>query len=115
MFQKDGSKRKRKQQQRTKSILHDRNGTCYLCMILNDDFRMKKVLQEHHVYPGSRRAASEAEGLKVMLCPEHHVFGAEAVHNNTENLRLLQRIGQQAFEESHTREEFIARFGRSYL
>lgn len=100
---------------RTKSIIYQPEGTCYLCMLLNDDYREKPVLQEHHIYPGSNRQASEENGLKVKLCPDHHVFGAEAVHNNIDNLRILQRIGQQVYEQGHTRGDFMRIFGRNYL
>lgn len=53
--------------------------------------------------------------MKVYLCLEHHTSGPAAVHNNHENMRLLQQDGQRAYERTHTREEFMARFGRNYL
>lgn len=57
----------------------------------------------------------QAEGLKVYLCLEHHISGKEAVHNNAEMMRLLREDGQKAFEQNHTREEFMELFGKNYL
>lgn len=39
----------------------------------------------------------------------------EAVHNNAEMMRLLREDGQKAFEQNHTREEFMELFGKNYL
>lgn len=114
MFQKKPSKKKRKRHKA--SILHEKDGTCYLCVKLNNDYSYKRGLQEHHVFGGvANRPISEAEGLKVYLCLHHHEEGPEAVQNNKENNRLVQQDAQRAFEETHTREEFTKLFGRNYL
>lgn len=112
---KNGKKPRKKRQKHKTSILHQKDGTCYLCMKLNQDYRYHKVLHEHHIYGGSNRKISEAEGLKVYLCLDHHVNGPEAVHNNHENMRIVQRDAQKAYERTHTREEFVKRIGRNYL
>jgi len=36
-------------------------------------------------------------------------------HNDAEVDDMLKRLGQKAFEESHSREEFMEIFGRNYL
>ena len=101
------------------SILQKKDGTCYLCMLLNNDYHKHDVLHEHHIFGGnSNRNHSEAEGLKVYLCLEHHMTGKDAVHNakNCQEIQeRLHKIGQQEFEKTHTREEFRKIFGRSYL
>lgn len=51
----------------------------------------------------------------MYLCPDHHELGPEAVHRNYEYMRLIQKDGQRAYEQTHTREEFMALIGRSYL
>ena len=51
----------------------------------------------------------------MYLCPEHHELGMEAVHKNYEYMRLIQKDGQRAYEQTHTREDFMALIGRSYL
>lgn len=113
MFPKE--KKKRKRRKHKPSILHCKDGTCYLCMKLNNDNRAHGTVHEHHVYNGSNRSISEEEGLKVYLCLMHHTAGPEAVHNNHENMRLLQRETQRAYEKTHTRQQFMDLIGRNYL
>lgn len=98
-----------------KSILQEKDGTCYLCAKLNFDYSKKSCLHEHHIFGGANRVHSEAEGLKVYLCIEHHEYGKEAVHLNHEMMRLLQEDGQRAFERTHTRQQFMEIFGKNYL
>lgn len=79
------------------------------------NFRVHRVVHEHHVYEGVNRAISEANGFKVYLCLAHHIDGPKAVHNNQENMRLLQRECQEEYELTHTREEFMSLTHRNYL
>ena len=117
LFPKTPAKKKRKRHKQ--SIMHKKDGTCYLCMLLNNDYRKHDGLHEHHIFGGeSNRNHSEAEGLKVYLCVEHHMTGKDAVHNAKNSQKVQERlhqIGQQEFEKTHTREEFRKIFGRSYL
>ena len=113
MYPKTPTKKKRKAHK--DSILHRKDGTCYLCMKLHGDDSYHEVLHGHHIFGGANRDHSEAEGLKVYLCLAHHTEGPEAVHKNAEVMRSLQQEGQQAFEEEHSREEFMQMFGRNYL
>lgn len=113
MFPKTKTKKKLKTHK--DSILQKRDGTCYLCGRLHGEYCYHEVLQSHHIFGGFNRDNSEAEGLKVYLCLAHHTEGPEAVHRNAEVMRLLQRDGQQAFEEEHSREEFMLTFGKNYL
>lgn len=105
----------KKRKKHKPSIMHTRDGTCYLCMKLNKDYRRHQTLHEHHVYGGPNRPISEAEGMKVYLCLEHHIIGPEAVHNNHENMRLLQQDAQRVYEQTHTRQEFMGLIHRNYL
>lgn len=112
-FPKDPGKRRRKRH--GKSILQEKDGRCYLCMILHGDFRDHKWLHKHHAFGGSRRKASEAEGLYVWLCPDHHELSPEAVHRSYAMMRLVQEDAQRAYEKAHTREEFMKLTGKNYL
>ena len=70
-----------------------------------------------HVYFGTaKRAVSEKYGFTVRLCNYHHNMGGKnSVHGNREmDLRLKEEF-QRRFEENHSREEFRALIGRSYL
>lgn len=97
------------------SVLHQKDGTCYLCIRLNADHSYYPTVQEHHIFDGPNRNHSEAHGMKVYLCVGHHTFGPESVHKNKANKRFLQREAQKAFEEEHSHEEFMEIFGRNYL
>ena len=100
-----------------KSIMHDKKDrTCFLCMLLNNDYDKRAGLQEHHAVPGtSGRRLSEKYGLKVYLCLQHHTDGPEAVHNNAANMRLVQRRAQDAFEKAHSHGEWMKTFGKNYI
>lgn len=113
MFPKPQRKKKRKKHK--DSILHCKDGTCYLCIKLRDDYRIYPVVHEHHVYDGPNRRISEAEGFKVYLCQSHHTDGKDAVHKNIDYMRMVQQDCQKAFEENHTRQEFMELIGRNYL
>ena len=113
MFPKPVNKKKRKRHKQ--SILHCKDGTCYLCIKLNDDRQIHRTVHEHHVYDGPNRGISEAEGFKVYLCPDHHMFSTQAVHTNIDNMRLLQQECQRVYEQTHTRKEFMALIGRNFL
>lgn len=116
MFPKE--RKKKKQKKHKKSILQDQGiKQCYLCK-LEGDGRIKPVHSHHIFYGNSERRISEAEGLTVNLCIEkHHQYGKESVHGNPGkgNDLLLRQIGQKEFEKTHSRKEFIGRFGKNYL
>ena len=99
-----------------KSIMHEKDGTCYLCMLLNRDDRTHSYVEEHHViYGKGNRPLSEKYGLKVYLCLEHHRTSREAVHMNWENDLVLKKEAQRIFERTHSRKEFREIFGISYM
>lgn len=100
-----------------KSIMHKKDGTCYLCMMFHSDFSQKQT-QEHHAIHGiGRRKLSEKYGLKVYLCFWHHTAdgGPEAVHKNAETDLLVKKEAQKAFEKRWPELEFRGIFGRNYL
>ena len=113
LFPKPKNKKKRKSHK--KSIMQEKNGTCYLCMKLHGDYRIHTYLEEHHIFGGPNRSVSEAEGLKVDLCLSHHREGQEAVHENAEIQKILKEDAQREYEKTHTREEFMGMIGKNYL
>lgn len=100
-----------------KSIMQDKEaGQCYLCCLLHRDYSIKTVRQEHHVMGGTaNRKLSEKYGLKVYLCPWHHLYGPEAVHKNAEIAEMLHKEAQKAFMRSYPELDFRATFGKNYL
>lgn len=97
------------------SIMHEKDGTCYLCIRLHDDYS-PKLIQEHHVIFGTaNRKLSEKYGLKVYLCLAHHEHGIEAVHMNAEIALILKKEAQKCFEEKYPDLSFLGIFGKNYL
>lgn len=92
-----------------KSILQDEK-VCYITGQTNN-------LHEHHIYAGSRRKISEREGFKVYLAGWLHNQSDEGVHgkNGKELDLMLKQHCQMKYEETHSREEFMALIGKNYL
>ncbi len=66
----------------------------------------------HHVYHGKKyREISDKAGFVLTLCEQCH----KNVHASRALDRLLQKSMQRAYEQKHSREEFIELFGRSWL
>lgn len=109
-------KHKRKKQHRIHkdSILHKKDGTCYLCR-KEGNWRIYGYTEEHHVFGGPLRKMSEAEGLKVYLCPEHHRTGKHAVHKDAAVARILKQEAQRAYEKRNSHDAFMALTGKNYL
>lgn len=98
-----------------KSIMHAKDGTCYLCMKLHQDFSVKPYVEEHHcIYGSARRKLSEKYGLKVYLCKEHHTTGCNAAHSNPEISEMLKVAAQNAFEKRYPDLDFLEVFGKNY-
>lgn len=98
-----------------KSIMHKKDGSCYLCMLLNNDYSDKPDLEEHHALFGSRHELAEKFGLKVYLCKKHHTAGGiEAVHFNPLLSSMLKDKAQRRFEEVYPNLDFMKIFGKNY-
>lgn len=63
------------------------------------------------IHGTSNRKNAEKYGLKVYLCQRHHT----EVHNDRKLDLVLITMAQKKFEETHTRDEFRAIFGKSWL
>lgn len=89
-----------------KSILQADKMHCFLCDRFTD-------LDEHHVFNGlAYRSKSEKDGMKVYLCRECHM----KIHDNMKKRIELKKMAQRVWEKTYgTREEFIDRYGKSYL
>lgn len=77
---------------------------CFICY--------SPYVQKHHIYKSNKcRKIADQEGLWVWLCPEHH----RQVHLDRKLDVAFMRLGQELFEETHTRTEFREKFNKSYL
>jgi hypothetical protein len=72
-------------------------------------------IHKHHIYAGPWRKTSEKYGAIAYLCYAHHNGSNNSVHLNHEIDLKLKQKWQKKFELTHTHDEFISIFGRSYL
>lgn len=97
-----------------KSIIQKDKTHCFLCgRNGNGD-----PLEKHHcIYGTSNRKHSDDDGLVVWLCGNRcHRNGEYAVHNNRKTSENLKQIAQLAWEANYgTREQFIQRYGKSWI
>ena len=94
-------------------IPHD--AECYLCHGMAEE--------RHHIFHGANRSKSEEDGCWVYLChgchmalhslPSHLVVGGEDMTVDMWLKRICQ--AQWMHERGATVEDFIGRYGRSYL
>ena len=94
-----------------KSILQSKK-ECYLCETTFN-------LENHHIFFGTaNRRLSEKDGLKVWLCIYHHK-GTVGVHGKNGHTldKYLKSIAQIAYMQYYnkTEEDFIKRYGKSFL
>ena len=72
----------------------------------------------HEVFFGSKnRKKSIEDGLVVFLTPEMHNMSDKGVHFNKEFDNYLKKIAQRTWQKYYNKSEqdFIKRYGRSYL
>lgn len=75
-------------------------------------------LHRHHIFFGKRnRKISDQNGFWVWLRYDRHVANSPwaTPHNCREVDLMLKRECQKKFEETHSREEFMALIGTNYL
>ena len=72
-------------------------------------------LHNHHIFYGPNKPNSERLGLKIYLCARHHNMSNGGVHFDPELDDKIKIMAQKKFEETHTREEFMAIMGRNYI
>ena len=90
-----------------RSILQDEK-KCYIS-------GAKGILHKHHIYGGPNRRISEAHGFWIWLSPEWHNLSNHGVHYDRNLDWKIKQDCQRKYEETHTREEFMALIGRNYL
>ena len=74
-------------------------------------------LHKHHCLGGPNRRLADEDGLWVWLRWDRHIEDSiyDTPHNNADVKLFFQQLAQRAYEETHTREEWMARYGRNYL
>lgn len=98
-MKKKSSKQAKLERQRDKDIIKE--GICEFCG------NYSKKLDPHEVYGGSNRKRSIKHKFIKLICRE--------CHSNENIINQLKIDTQKEYEKTHTRAEFIAIVGRSYL
>ncbi len=72
-------------------------------------------LEQHHIFGGvANRKLSERYGLKVWLCYNCHTGTDGAQYDPVKN-RRLKAEAQEAFEKTHSHEEWMRIIRKNYL
>ena len=73
-------------------------------------------LQLHHAFGGPNRKLSDADGLTIWLCMEHHT-GDNGVHFNRELADHFKEEAERIWIRHYgkTIEQFRRRYGKNYL
>ncbi len=76
-----------------------------------------KGLHKHHIFGAFNRDNSEKYGLWVWLQWDRHIENSphRTPHNDKSVDLMLKKTAQRKFEETHSRDEFMQIFGRSWL
>lgn len=106
---KNKSKKLNKLERNRTSILTNDKEHCFLCN------RKLEQVNRHEIFFGRNRKQSMQYGLVVYLCDDCHTISDLSVHNNYFTDLKLKQLGQAAFEEKHSHEEFMRIFGKNYL
>ena len=93
-----------------KSIISNSN-ECYFCSRTGDLHKL------HVIFGTANRKKADEDGLWVKLCPGCH----HAIHNPSNDFdrwmgKALKEVAQERWEQRNgSRDEFIERYGKSYL
>ena len=98
-IKKKSSKQAKLERQRDKDMIKE--GICEFCG------KYSKRLDPHEIFGGSNRKRSIKHKFVKLLCRE--------CHSNENIINQLKIDTQKEYEKTHTRAEFIAIVGRSYL
>lgn len=97
--------------EKTKSIITDYENICFLCG--------RPAEGEHHLLFGTgKRRLAEEDGLKIPICNQCHTLGVVTgrIHDNPMAEKLSKMLGQALYETRiGNRQEFMKRYGKSYL
>lgn len=91
------------------------------CIMPQDEFwktRREKGLVRHEVFGGTgRRNLSIEDGLVIFLTPEMHNTTDKGIHFNKEFKDYSHKVGQKTWMKYYnkTKEDFIKRYGKSYI
>jgi len=88
-------------------MLNNKEDGCFFCGRTDQ-------LECHHIFNKYDKKKAEEDGFLVFLCHTHHNT-PEGVHYRIQMRRYLQALAQEKYEETHSHEEWMQRYGRNYL
>lgn len=114
LFPKPKIKKKTKNHAKS-SIIH--NGKyCYLCWKRYGRFTEKNLHKHHCIHGTANRQLAEEDGLFVNVCVYCHEIDKDAIHNDHDTDLFIMQQAQKAYEKKiGSREDFIKRYGKSFL
>jgi hypothetical protein len=72
-------------------------------------------LDKHHIMNGTaNRKKADEDGLWIWLRHDVHMW-LHQTHNGQDKDKQLKAIAQATYEESHTHEEWMARYHKNYI
>ena len=94
-----------------RSIIPGDDELCYLCKKRGLEIRGGEV--HHMIFGTAKRKLADEDGLTIHLCHLHH----RMLHDGGCYKRELQELAQQTWQDHYgrTKEDFIKRYGISYL
>lgn len=87
-----------------KSVMQADPNVCFYCVRYG-------ATETHHVMNGALRSKSEKDGFIVRLHHDCHMY----IHEHPDAAVDLKRKAQEIYEKTHTREQWIERYRKSYL
>ena len=72
-------------------------------------------LQKHHVMNGALRDWADKEGLWIWVTPEVHRELHDRWFGACVQKSLLKMIAQQAYERTHTRDQWMEKVHKNYV
>ncbi len=82
------------------------------CAMCGRSQRDDVTLTTHHVFHGRKyKKLSDKYGFVITLCWECH----KRLHSSRVIDRMVQQTMQHEYEKTHSREEFVALMGRSWI
>lgn len=87
-----------------KSVMQADPNVCFYCSNYGTH-------DTHHVFNGAFRKKSEKDGFVVRLHHSCHMY----IHEHPGAAIDMKRKAQEIYERTHTREEFMERYEKSYL
>lgn len=81
------------------------------------EIELRNGLHKHHIFGAANRKLSEEDGLFIYLTPEMHNMSDNGIHFNTAFRDYAQSTAQITWMQHYnkTKEDFIKRYGRSYI